>query len=165
MAKGLHELLTTAVNANNASNDQKAFRILIETLDPKQYQYVDDIANVKTVYEALVTHHQRITKIDRIEVAMEWAKINWNPRQETLPDFFLRFSLLVKRQTGVGADETDINIVIKLLALMPRVQRGNQMTIALSTLLEIDQLVDVPQLDEVFQIVEMVAVAAEWQQL
>ncbi|CAK4082203.1 unnamed protein product, partial [Aphanomyces euteiches] len=120
MAKGLHELLTTAVNANNASNDQKAFRILIETLDPKQYQYVDGIANVKTVYEALVTHHQRITKIDRIEVAMEWAKINWNPRQETLPDFFLRFSLLVKRQTGVGADETYINIVIKLLALMPR---------------------------------------------
>ncbi|KAG9410309.1 hypothetical protein AC1031_018346 [Aphanomyces cochlioides] len=50
---------------------------------------------------------------------MEWAKINWNPRQETLPDFFLRFSLLVKRLAGVGAAETDNNIVIKLLALMP----------------------------------------------
>ncbi|CAK4077198.1 unnamed protein product [Aphanomyces euteiches] len=150
MAKRLHELLTAPVTAENASNDQKAFGILIETLDPNQYQYLDVFANVKAAYEALVAHYQPIAKIDRIGVAMEWAKINWNLRQETLPDFFLRFSLLIKRLAGFGAAETGSNIVFKLLALMPWDFRHL-----------VDRLSHAPSSEETLPLVKL-ALEAEW---
>ncbi|RQM21109.1 hypothetical protein B5M09_010839 [Aphanomyces astaci] len=51
---------------------------------------------------------------------MEWARLSWDMRQETLPDFIHRFQTLVKRLHEVGATETESNQVVKLLALMPR---------------------------------------------
>ncbi|RHY20147.1 hypothetical protein DYB32_010097 [Aphanomyces invadans] len=74
--------------------------------------------HVRTAYEALVAHHQPTTNIDRIQVAMEWAKLIWDPRQETL-DFIYRFLVLLHRLHEVRAGESEANQVVKLLALMP----------------------------------------------
>ncbi|RHY48899.1 hypothetical protein DYB30_012501, partial [Aphanomyces astaci] len=86
MTKGLINTITNGTSTSDIDN-QKALGILIETLDPSQYRHIDGIYDATEAYKALKTHHQPNTKIDRIEVSKEWAKLNWNPRQETLPDF------------------------------------------------------------------------------
>ncbi|ETV92990.1 hypothetical protein H310_12828 [Aphanomyces invadans] len=70
--------------------------ILIETIAPSQYRHIEGMKHVHTAYEALVAHHQPTTKINRIQVAMEFAKFTCDPRQETLPDFIYRFQVLVR---------------------------------------------------------------------
>ncbi|RHZ02200.1 hypothetical protein DYB35_013100 [Aphanomyces astaci] len=119
MAKGILDQLTARPTNPPDLDDQKAFGILIETIEAGQYRHVEGAANVKTAYEALAIHHRPTTKIDRIQVAMEWARLSWDMRQETLPDFIHRFQTLVKRLHEVGATETESNQVVKLLALMP----------------------------------------------
>ncbi|RHZ30571.1 hypothetical protein DYB37_008887, partial [Aphanomyces astaci] len=119
MAKGILDQLTARPTNPPDLDDQKAFGILIETIEAGQYRHVEGAANVKTAYEALAIHHRPTTKIDRIQVAMEWARLLWDMRQETLPDFIHRFQTLVKRLHEVGATETESNQVVKLLALMP----------------------------------------------
>ncbi|ETV91661.1 hypothetical protein H310_13739 [Aphanomyces invadans] len=121
MMKGMHQLLTqmpTSTALDASSEDQKAFGILIDTLEPRQYRYIDGHTRVRVAYDALVAQHKQTTKIDRIQVAMEWAKLSWDPRQETLPDFIYRFQILVQRLSDVRAAETESNQVVKLLALM-----------------------------------------------
>ncbi|RHY29993.1 hypothetical protein DYB32_004759 [Aphanomyces invadans] len=86
------------ITLDASSDDQKAFGILIDTLEPSQYRHIEGYTHVRIAYEALVAHHKPMTKIDRIQVAMEWAKLSWDPRQETLPDS---------------------STAVKLLALMP----------------------------------------------
>ncbi|RHY05512.1 hypothetical protein DYB25_010150, partial [Aphanomyces astaci] len=119
MAKGILDQLSARPTNPPDLDDQKAFGILIETIEAGQYRHVEGAANVKTAYEALAIHHRPTTKIDRIQVAMEWARLSWDMRQETLPDFIHRFQTLVKRLHEVGARETESNQVVKLLALMP----------------------------------------------
>ncbi|RHZ00142.1 hypothetical protein DYB31_014526, partial [Aphanomyces astaci] len=119
MAKGILDQLSARPTNPPDLDDQKAFGILIETIEAGQYRHVEGAANVKTAYEALAIHHRPTTKIDRIQVAMEWARLSWDMRQETLPDFIHRFQTLVKRLHEVGATETESNQVVKLLALMP----------------------------------------------
>ncbi|RLO04204.1 hypothetical protein DYB28_006921 [Aphanomyces astaci] len=76
-------------------------------------------ATLASAYEALAMHHRPTTKIDRIQVAMEWLRLSWDMRQETLPNFIHRFQTLFKRLHEVGATETESDQVVKLLALMP----------------------------------------------
>ncbi|KAF0708767.1 hypothetical protein AaE_013097 [Aphanomyces astaci] len=118
MTKGLINTITNGTSTSDIDN-QKALGILIETLDPSQYRHIDGIYDATEAYKALKTHHQPNTKIDRIEVSKEWAKLNWNPRQETLPDFLHRFDQLTIRLHEVGVHESDYNQVVKLLTLMP----------------------------------------------
>ncbi|ETV96557.1 hypothetical protein H310_10267 [Aphanomyces invadans] len=68
MAKGTHYQLTAPFSMQPSIDDQKALGILIETIEPSHPPSADK-------------------KIDRIQVAMEWTKLTWDPRQETLPDF------------------------------------------------------------------------------
>ncbi|RHY28114.1 hypothetical protein DYB32_006244 [Aphanomyces invadans] len=105
MSKGL---LGTITDPTTTTTDQKqkAMGILIETLDPSQYRHVQDNYEVTLAYDALKTHHEPTTKIDRIEVSKEWAKLTWNPRQESLPDFIHRFDQLTTRLNEVGINET-----------------------------------------------------------
>ncbi|ETV91660.1 hypothetical protein H310_13738 [Aphanomyces invadans] len=99
--KGMHQLLTqmpTSTALDASSEDQKAFGILIDTLKPSQYRYIDGHTRVRIAYDALVAQHKPTTKVDQIQVAMEWAKLSWDPY--------------------VRAAETESNQVVKLLALM-----------------------------------------------
>ncbi|RHY21937.1 hypothetical protein DYB32_009668 [Aphanomyces invadans] len=95
--------------------------------------------HVHTAYEALVAHHQPTTKINRIQVAMEFAKFTCDPRQETLPDFIYRFQVLVRCLKKVHAGESVASQVVKLLALMP--WEFQHLVDLLSTLLDEDQIV------------------------
>ncbi|RHY22411.1 hypothetical protein DYB32_009514, partial [Aphanomyces invadans] len=89
MAKGTHYQLTAPFSMQPSIDDQKALGILIETIEVSQYHNRHETC----------PHSLRSTrsppsadkKIDRIQVAMEWAKLTWDPRQETLPDFIYRF--------------------------------------------------------------------------
>ncbi|CAK4719631.1 unnamed protein product, partial [Aphanomyces euteiches] len=120
MAKGLYQTLTpTTSNVVSDEENQKAYGILIETLETEQYRHVDGIAAVDIAFKALRSYHEPITKADRIEVLQEWTLINWNPKKEDLPDFIHRFEVLTRRLKDVGITETDENLVAKLLALMP----------------------------------------------
>ncbi|ETV66782.1 hypothetical protein H257_16867 [Aphanomyces astaci] len=103
MAKGILDQFTVRPTNPPDLDDQKAFGILIETIEAGQYRHVEGAANVKTEYEALAIHHRPTTKIHRIQVAMEWARLSWDMRQETLPYFIHRFQTLVKRRHEVGA--------------------------------------------------------------
>ncbi|ETV97490.1 hypothetical protein H310_09415 [Aphanomyces invadans] len=86
----------TSATLDASSDDQKAFGILIDTLEPSQYRHIGGYTRVRIAYEAL-------------------AKLSWDPRQETLPDFIYRFQILVQRLSDVRATETDSNQVVKLL--------------------------------------------------
>ncbi|KAH9101368.1 hypothetical protein AeMF1_021893 [Aphanomyces euteiches] len=120
MAKGLYQTLTpTTSNVVSDEENQKAYGILIETLETEQYRHVDGIAAVDIAFKALRSYHEPITKADRIEVLQEWTLINWNPKRADLPDFIHRFEVLTRRLKDVGITETDENLVAKLLALMP----------------------------------------------
>ncbi|RHY07309.1 hypothetical protein DYB25_009463 [Aphanomyces astaci] len=92
MAKGILNQLTARPTNPSDLDDQKAFGILLETTEAGQY------------------------------LSMEWARLSWEMRQETLPDFIHRFQTLVKRLKRlpeVSATETEFYQVVKLLALMP----------------------------------------------
>ncbi|RHY18316.1 hypothetical protein DYB32_010400 [Aphanomyces invadans] len=119
MAKGMYDQLSTSPHSTPSLEDQKAFGILIETLDPSQYHYIQHATHVRTAYEALVIQHEPTSKIDRIQVDMEWAKLSWDMRQETIPDFIHRFQTLAQRLHDVRAPESESNQVVKFLALMP----------------------------------------------
>ncbi|KAH9118430.1 hypothetical protein LEN26_012104 [Aphanomyces euteiches] len=120
MAKGLYQTLTpTTSNVVSDEENQKAYGILIETLETEQYRHIDGIAAVDIAFKALRSYHEPITKADRIEVLQEWTLINWNPKRADLPDFIHRFEVLTRRLKDVGITETDENLVAKLLALMP----------------------------------------------
>ena len=147
MAKGLYDCLTSETTV---ANDQKAFGILIETLDPNQYRHIEAATNVQEAYKALKLHHQPITSIDRIEVAKEWTRFNWNHRQETLPDFIHRFQNLTRRLEDVGAPERETNKVTKLLTLMPWDFRHI-----------VDRLSHLPQSEQTVDRVK-IALEAEW---
>ncbi|RHY23975.1 hypothetical protein DYB32_009011, partial [Aphanomyces invadans] len=117
MAKGL--LHTIASGTVEQADSQKALGILIETLDPSQYRHVQDTYEARTAYGRLKQYHQPTTNIDRVEVSRDWAKLNWNTRQETLPDFIHRFQEMITRMSEVGNTESEEQRVVKLLALMP----------------------------------------------
>ncbi|RHY21870.1 hypothetical protein DYB32_009693, partial [Aphanomyces invadans] len=117
MAKGL--LHAIASGPVDQAESQKALGILIETLDPSQYRHVQDTYEARTAYARLKQYHQSATNIDRVEVSRDWAKISWNPRQESLPDFIHRYNEMNTRMAEVGNVESEDQCVIKLLALMP----------------------------------------------
>ncbi|RHY21177.1 hypothetical protein DYB32_009874 [Aphanomyces invadans] len=82
MANGMYHQLSASPHSMLSLEDQKAFGILIETLDPSQYRYNQHPTQVRTAYEALVIQHEPTSKIDRIQVAMEWIRLSWDVRQE-----------------------------------------------------------------------------------
>ncbi|RHZ31405.1 hypothetical protein DYB37_012305, partial [Aphanomyces astaci] len=92
MAKGNLDQLTARPTNPPDLDDQKAFGILTETIKAGQYRHVEGVANVKAAYEALAIHHRPTTKIDWIQVAIEWARLSWDMGQETLPDFIHRWN-------------------------------------------------------------------------
>ncbi|RHY29702.1 hypothetical protein DYB32_004938 [Aphanomyces invadans] len=82
MANGMYHQLSASPHSTPSLEDQKAFGILIETLDPSQYRYNQHATQVRTAYETFVIQHEPTSKIDRIQVAMEWIKLSWDMRQE-----------------------------------------------------------------------------------
>ncbi|KAF0727717.1 hypothetical protein Ae201684P_004472 [Aphanomyces euteiches] len=120
MTKGLYGTLSPQENNPISDEDnQKAYGILIETLETEQYRHIDGIAAVDLAFKALQTYHEPITKADRIEILKEWSQIEWNCKRENLPNFIHRFEVLARRLRDVGVTESDENLVAKLLALMP----------------------------------------------
>ncbi|CAK4072532.1 unnamed protein product, partial [Aphanomyces euteiches] len=112
MAKGLYKALTpTSSNVVSEEVNEKAYGILIETIETEHGR--------GPRVQRVQAYHEPITKADRIEILKEWAKISWNPKKENLPDFINRFEILARRLTDVGMTETDDNLVVKMLALMP----------------------------------------------
>ncbi|ETW07209.1 hypothetical protein H310_01798 [Aphanomyces invadans] len=96
-------ILTRKLNDHNFREWDIYFRgkLILKGMH-QQYRHIEGYTHVRIAYEALVAHHKPMTKIDRIQVAMEWAKMSWDPRQETLPD-----------------SSTESNQAVKLLPLMP----------------------------------------------
>ncbi|RHY23504.1 hypothetical protein DYB32_009167 [Aphanomyces invadans] len=94
MMKGMHQYLThtpTSATLDANSDDQKAFGILIDTLEPSQYRHIEGYTRVRIAYKALRLSDVRATETESNQVLKLLALMPWEfchivDRLSNLPD-------------------------------------------------------------------------------
>ncbi|CAK4187621.1 unnamed protein product, partial [Aphanomyces euteiches] len=57
---------SATVLASDKANEEKAYGLLIDSIEMSQFQYLGDTTSVKTAYAALEAHHEPKTRLDRL---------------------------------------------------------------------------------------------------
>ncbi|RLO10184.1 hypothetical protein DYB28_008489 [Aphanomyces astaci] len=112
---------TEAAKTRLQTDMDKAYRIIIEGIEPSQYQYIEDAETATAAYKALSDHHEPKSKIDKLALSSEYHSMSWNIKEETLPEFLERRSVTVANGTktvatkvGTMTVETSMGTKLKL---------------------------------------------------
>ena len=120
MQKGLwYTMQTTSSLASDKANEEKAYGLLIDSIEMSQYQYLGDTTTVKTAYAALEVHHEPKARLDRLALRQDYHAMKWIPKQESLPKFLERYENMLRRLRGCDETITNAMAVDRLLELMP----------------------------------------------
>ncbi|KAF0739234.1 hypothetical protein Ae201684P_012854 [Aphanomyces euteiches] len=101
------------------ANDGLALGILIQCISPSQFQYIEEAGTVADAYTALANHHEPKTEVDRLATLSDFYGMNWNKKQESLPQFLERYEIVLRRLRESGDAITNSTTVNRLLQLMP----------------------------------------------
>ena len=101
------------------ANDGVALGILIQCIALSQFQYIEEAGTVADAYKALANHHEPKTEVDRLATLSDFYGMNWNRKQETLPQFLERYEIVLRRLRESRDDISSTTTVDRLLQLMP----------------------------------------------
>ncbi|RHY00541.1 hypothetical protein DYB36_011595 [Aphanomyces astaci] len=110
---------TEAAKTRLQTDMDKAYGIIIEGIEPSQYQYIEDAETATAAYKALSDHHEPKSKIDKLALSSEYHSMSWNIKEETLPEFLERYEVVLRklRECSTGIDTA--SAIDRLLFLMP----------------------------------------------
>ncbi|ETV63963.1 hypothetical protein H257_19101 [Aphanomyces astaci] len=74
---------TEAAKTRLQTDMDKAYGVIIEGIEPSQYQYVEDAETVIAAYKALSDHHEPKSKIDKLALSSEYHSMSWYIKEET----------------------------------------------------------------------------------
>ncbi|RHY91905.1 hypothetical protein DYB31_007749 [Aphanomyces astaci] len=102
------------------SDDEKSYGLLIESIDTSQYQYIERAKSAIEAYTALSDHLEPKTKVDRLALLSDFYGMNWNMKQEPLPEFLARYDIVMRKLRDSDEGITSGMAVDRLLQLMPK---------------------------------------------
>ena len=117
-------MLTSNMAEDQLIADQKAHGLIIESLSPDQYQWVEDATTAHAAYKALRAHHEPNSNNARVSLLSEYGSMNWDPKQETLTAYLQRFKTVTRKLQQLNVKEPEDVTISKLLATMPWSLRG-----------------------------------------
>ena len=137
MTKGLLSYIdkmsvTSQMNEAQLIADQKAHGLIIESLSPDQYQWIEDASTAHTAYKSLRAHHEPHSNNARVALLSEYGAMNWNTKQETLAAYLQRFKTVTRKLYQLNVREPEDVTVSKLLATMPWSLRGVTLQISIT---------------------------------
>ncbi|RHZ29525.1 hypothetical protein DYB26_011138 [Aphanomyces astaci] len=74
---------TEAAKTRLQTDMDKAYGVIIEGIEPSQYQYVEDAETAIAAYKALSDHHEPKSKIDKLALSSEYHSMSWYIKEET----------------------------------------------------------------------------------
>ncbi|RHZ03911.1 hypothetical protein DYB31_016259 [Aphanomyces astaci] len=77
---------TIAMETRIRSDDEMSYGLLIESIDTSQDQYIERAKSAIEAYTALSDHHELKTKVDRLALLSDFYGMNWNMKEEPLPE-------------------------------------------------------------------------------
>ena len=122
MTKGLFSYIdktTSKMTHDQTIADQKAHGLIIESLDPNQYQWIEDAPTAYAASKTLRLHHEPNSNNARVALLSEYGTMQWNTKQPTLSAYLQRFKTITRRLYLLNVKEPEDVTVSKLLATMP----------------------------------------------
>ncbi|RLO00512.1 hypothetical protein DYB28_011418, partial [Aphanomyces astaci] len=110
---------SAATDTRTLADDEKAYGLLIESIETSQYQYIEHATTANAAYTALSDHHEPKTKVDRLALLSDFYGMSWNMKQEPLPEFLARYDVVLRKLRDSDQSITSGMAVDRLLQLMP----------------------------------------------
>lgn len=124
--------ITSQMTDEWTTADQKAHGLIIESLAPDQYQWIEDAPTAHAAFKALRSHHEPNSNNTRVALLSEYGAIQWNTKQETLAAYLQRFKTLTRKLYQLNVREPEDVTISKLLATMPWSLRGVTLQISVT---------------------------------
>ncbi|RHY45949.1 hypothetical protein DYB30_012241 [Aphanomyces astaci] len=123
---------SAATDTRTLADDEKTYRLLMESIETSQYQYIEHGTTANAAYTALSDHHEPKTKGDRLALLWDFYGMSWNMKQEPLPEFLARCDVVLRklRDSDQIAHvrtmlETEYEAALAIGAMTPARRGGN----------------------------------------
>ncbi|RHY01633.1 hypothetical protein DYB36_010687 [Aphanomyces astaci] len=110
---------SAATDTRTLADDEKAYGLLIESIETSQYECIEHATTANAAYTALSDHHEPKTKVDRLALLSDFYGMSWNMKQEPLPEFLARYDVVLRKLRDSDQSITSGMAVDRLLQLMP----------------------------------------------
>ncbi|RHX97163.1 hypothetical protein DYB25_012350 [Aphanomyces astaci] len=110
---------SAATDTRTLADDEKTYRLLMESIETSQYQYIEHGTTANAAYTALSDHHEPKTKGDRLALLWDFYGMSWNMKQEPLPEFLARCDVVLRKLRDSDQSITSGMAVDRHLQLMP----------------------------------------------